>query len=47
MASYFLDRVSEELMRKIKAMCALRGMSIKSLIVSLLEKELEKHENVQ
>lgn len=42
MAAYTLTEVDDKLWRKVKAIAALRGMTIKDLIVKLLEKEVKK-----
>ena len=42
MTSYILREVDEKLWRKVKAIAALRGMTIKELIIELLEKEVKK-----
>jgi len=42
MTSYILREVDGKLWRKVKAIAALRGMTIKELIIDLLEKEVKK-----
>ena len=42
MTSYILREVDEKLWRKVKSLAALRGMTIKDLIIELLEKEVKK-----
>jgi predicted HicB family RNase H-like nuclease len=42
MADYILRDVDDKLWRKIKAVAALQGMSVKDLIIKLLEKEAKK-----
>ena len=39
---YTLKQIDEGLWRKVKALAAMRGISIKELIISTLEKELKK-----
>jgi len=43
-AAYTLKEVDDKLWRKVKAVAALRGKSIKDLIIELLEKEVKKGE---
>jgi hypothetical protein len=42
MADYILKGIDDKLWREVKAVAALRGMSIKDLIIKLLEKEAKK-----
>jgi len=42
--SYTLKEVDDKLWRKVKSLAALRGMTIKELILDLLEKEVKKGE---
>jgi hypothetical protein len=42
MADYILKGIDEKLWRKVKAVAALQGMSVKDLIIKLLEKEAKK-----
>lgn len=42
MAAYTLKDVDDKLWRKVKSLAALRGMTIKELILDLLEKEVKK-----
>jgi predicted DNA-binding ribbon-helix-helix protein len=42
--SYTLKEVDDKLWRKVKSLAALRGMTIKDLIIDLLEKEVKKGE---
>ncbi len=42
MGSYTLKEVDDKLWRKVKALAALRGMTIKELILDLLEREVKK-----
>ncbi len=42
MAAYTLKEVDDKLWRKVKSLAALRGMTIKELILGLLEKEVKK-----
>ena len=42
MGSYTLKDVDDKLWRKVKSLAALRGMTIKELILDLLEKEVKK-----
>jgi len=41
-ATYILKGFDEGLWRKVKALAALRGITIKELILDLLEKEVKK-----
>ncbi len=40
--SYTLKEVDDKLWRKVKSLAALRGMTIKELILDLLEREVKK-----
>ena len=40
--SYTLKEVDDKLWRQVKSLAALRGMTIKELILDLLEKEVKK-----
>ena len=40
--SYTLKEVDDKLWRKVKSVAALRGITIKDLIIELLEKEVKK-----
>jgi hypothetical protein len=42
MADYYLKGIDDKLWRKVKAVAALQGMSVKNLIIKLLEKETKK-----
>jgi hypothetical protein len=42
MADYILKGIDDNLWRKVKAVAALQGMSVKDLIIKLLEKETTK-----
>jgi len=42
MADYILKGVDDKLWREVKATAALRGMTVKELIIRLLEKEVNK-----
>ena len=42
MADYLLKGIDDKLWREVKAVAALQGMSIKDLIIKLLEKETKK-----
>ncbi len=42
MADYILGGVDDQLWREVKAIAALQGMSVKDLIIKLLEKETKK-----
>lgn len=42
MAAYTLTEVDDKLWRKVKAIAALRGITIRDLIIKLLEKEVKK-----
>jgi hypothetical protein len=42
MADYILKEIDDKLWREIKALAALRGKTIKGLIIELLEKEVRK-----
>ena len=42
MAAYTLKEVDDKLWRKVKSIAALRGITIKDLIIELLEKEVKK-----
>ena len=42
MADYILKGIDDQLWREVKAVAALQGMSIKDLIIKLLEKEAKK-----
>ena len=42
MADYILKGVDDKLWREVKAAAALRGMTVKDLIIKLLEKEVHK-----
>ncbi len=44
MTSYILREVDDKLWRKVKSIAALRGITIKDLIIELLEKEVKKGE---
>lgn len=44
MAAYTLKEVDDKLWRKVKSLAALRGITIKELILDLLEKEVKKGE---
>jgi len=41
-ATYILKGFDEDLWRKVKALAAMRGITIKELIIDLLEKEVKK-----
>jgi len=41
-ATYILKGFNEDLWRKVKALAAMRGITIKDLIIDLLEKEVKK-----
>jgi hypothetical protein len=42
MADYILRGIDDKLWREVKAVAALQGVSIKDLIIKLLEKETKK-----
>ncbi len=42
MADYILKGVDDKLWREVKAIAALQGMTVKDLIIKLLEKETRK-----
>jgi predicted HicB family RNase H-like nuclease len=42
MADYYLKGIDEKLWREVKAVAALQGLSVKDLIIKLLEKETKK-----
>jgi hypothetical protein len=42
MTDYILRGIDEKLWRKVKAIAALQGMTVKELIIKLLEKEVTK-----
>ncbi len=42
MADYILKGVDDKLWREVKATAALQGMTVKELIIKLLEKEVNK-----
>ena len=42
MADYILKGIDDKLWRKVKAVAALQGVSIKDLIIRLLEREAKK-----
>ena len=42
MADYTLKNMPNNFWRKVKALAAIRGLSIKKLIIGLLEKEVGK-----
>ena len=42
MADYILKGIDDKLWRKVKAVAALQGVSIKDLIIKLLERETKK-----
>ena len=42
MADYILKGIDDQLWREVKAVAALQGMSVKDLIIKLLEKEAKK-----
>jgi hypothetical protein len=42
MADYYLKGIDDQLWREVKAVAALQGMSVKDLIIKLLEKETKK-----
>jgi hypothetical protein len=42
MADYILKDVDDKLWREVKAVAALQGISIKNLIIKLLQKETKK-----
>jgi hypothetical protein len=42
MADYILKGIDDKLWREVKAVAALQGVSIKDLIIKLLEKETKK-----
>jgi hypothetical protein len=42
MADYILRGIDDKLWRKVKAVAALQGLSVKDLIIKLLEKETKK-----
>ena len=42
MGTYILKDIDKSLWRKVKAIAALRGITIKELILDLLEKEVKK-----
>ncbi len=43
-ATYILKGFNKDLWRKVKALAALRGITIKELIISLLKNEVKKGE---
>jgi predicted DNA-binding ribbon-helix-helix protein len=42
MADYILKGIADKLWREVKAVAALQGMTVKALIIKLLEKETKK-----
>ena len=42
MADYILRGIDDKLWREVKAVAALQGVSIKDLIIKLLEREVKK-----
>ena len=42
MADYILKGIDDKLWREVKAIAALQGMTVKDLIIKLLEKEAKK-----
>jgi hypothetical protein len=42
MADYILKGIDDKLWREVKAVAALQGMTVKDLIIKLLEKEAKK-----
>ncbi len=42
MADYILKGIDDQLWREVKAIAALQGMTVKDLIIKLLEKETKK-----
>jgi hypothetical protein len=42
MADYILKGIDDKLWREVKAVAALQGMTVKGLIIKLLEKEAKK-----
>ena len=42
MAAYTIREIDDELWRKVKALAALRGLSIKDFIIDLLKKEVKE-----
>jgi len=42
MAAYTLEKVDDKLWRKVKVLVAMRGTTIRNLIIELLEKEVKK-----
>jgi predicted DNA-binding ribbon-helix-helix protein len=42
MADYILKGIDDQLWREVKAIAALQGMTVKDLIIKLLEKETRK-----
>ena len=42
MANHILRRIDDKLWREVKAIAALQGMSVKDLIIKLLERETKK-----
>jgi hypothetical protein len=42
MADYYLKGIDDKLWREVKAVAALQGLSVKDLIIKLLEKETKK-----
>jgi hypothetical protein len=42
MADYILKGIDDKLWREVKAVAALQGMSVKDLIIRLLERETKK-----
>ena len=42
MADYILKGIDDKLWREVKAIAALQGMTVKELIIKLLEKETKK-----
>ncbi len=42
MAAYTLEKVDDKLWRKVKVLVAMRGTTIRNLLIELLEKEVKK-----
>jgi len=42
MKNYFLRGIPKELWKKVKILCAERDITIKSFIIDLIEKEIER-----
>jgi len=42
MADYILKKVDDKLWHKVKVLVAMRGTTIRNLIIELLEKEVKK-----